>query len=140
VGFYDGFMAWTNDSDESAESSARWALHSAWRTPGEPQSNPTPFDALTAEFVADPDGVDKAFQHVDAVADQDPYLALAQVTTLTALFNNAATTTARLTRRLSDYIKKLKGTLDKIKRAVSAASYTVTVGFPFAVSIGVTFQ
>ena len=39
-----------------------------------------------------------------------------------------------------DYIKKLKGTLDKIKRAVSTASYTITVGFPISVSIGVTFQ
>ena len=141
MGFYDSFMAWTGDTDDSGESSALWALRSERRAPGEPRSEgPTPFDALTAEFIADPDGADEAFQRVDDVADQDPYLALAQATTLTAIVNNAATTTGRLTKRLSDYIKKLKGTLDKIKHAVGGASYTITVGFPISVSIGVTFQ
>ena len=133
-------MAWTGDTDDSVESSALRALRSEWRAPDEPRSDgPTPFDALTAEFIADPDGADRAFQHVDDVADQDPYLALTQATTLTAIVNNAATRTGRLSQRLGDYIKKLQGTLDKIKRAVSAASYTITVGFPINVSIGVTF-
>ncbi len=95
---------------------------------------------LTAQFIADPGGADKAFQHVDDIADGDPYRALTQVTTLTAIVNNAASKAGRLTTRLADYIQKLKGTLDKIKKAVSAASYTISVGFPISVSIAVTFQ
>jgi hypothetical protein len=133
--------SWTGETDDSVEFSRRQAFRSEWRALDEAgPDRATPFDTLTAAFIADPEGADKAFQHVDDGAEHDPHLALTQVTTLTAIVNNAASKAGRLTKRLSDYIKKLKGTLDKIKRAVQAASYTITVGFQISVSIGVTFQ
>ena len=141
MGFYDSFLAWTDDTNDSPESSALSAFRSEWPAPEEGRPDPaTRFEALTAEFIADPDGANAAFQHVDNVADDDPYLALTQAVTLTAIVNNAATTIGRLTKRLSDYIKRLRAALDKIKRALSAASYTITVAFPINVSIGMTFQ
>ncbi|HTX07590.1 MAG TPA: hypothetical protein VME22_03205 [Solirubrobacteraceae bacterium] len=73
VGFFDSFRAWTDDTNEQLEFSRLHAFRSEWRAPDEGRADrAAPFDALTAEFIADPDGADEAFQYVDAIADSDP--------------------------------------------------------------------
>jgi hypothetical protein len=141
VGFYDSFLAWTGETEAPPEVARPQAL--LWEGPGAGEARAErepPLDTLARQFVADPDGADKALRHVDQVADDDPYLALTQVTALTAIVNHAASREAGLAKRLSDFIQKLKGTLDKIKQAVGAASYTISVGFPISVSVAVTFH
>ena len=142
MGFYDSFMTWTGEAGTSGDPSPPRAPRASLLAGPErsfERHHPS-FDKLTDEFIADPDGADRAFKHVADIADQDPYLALTHVTTLTAIVNHATTKTDPITARLADYIQKLKGVLDKIKQAVSAASYTITVGFPITVSISVTFH
>jgi hypothetical protein len=127
MGFYESFIDWT-----SMESSFYGSES------GVPDAE-SPFDNLGTLFIEDPEGVDRVFDEVEAISTSDPFLALAQCSLLAGVINTAAGKAQRLTKRLSNAISRLQKILAGTKTTLGFTSFTITVGFPISVSIGVTW-
>ena len=119
MGFYDSFIDWTGETGSSSQlfrsQSPRVEVRGGGRPPrpGMPFDTVEPFDTLTDEFIADPRRRRRGLSPRRRHRGRRPISSDAQVTTLTAIVNNAASKTGRLTKRLAEYIEKLKGTLKR---------------------------
>lgn len=71
--------------------------------------------------------------------DSDRFFALAECSLMARVVTNAGRKAQRLANRLSDAIGRLQEIVAAIVKKVRASSFTITVGFPIAVSIAVTW-
>ena len=97
-------------------------------------------DHLSHLFIQDPGGVDAAFDQIEQTVNSDPYLALTQCSLISGVISTAASKALNLTKRLSNAISRLQTIVAGIVQQVKATSFTITVCFPVAVSIGVTWS
>jgi hypothetical protein len=129
VGFYESFSSFVGDVSVGAPGAEVDSLVEDTYT----------LDNLALLFVDNEAGVTQVFDQIEAEADTDPFLALTHATALVGIINHAQTKSAKLSRRLASAINRLHAILEKIKVRTKAATFTITVGFPFNISIGVTF-
>lgn len=127
MGFYETFMELTEDTAMPQ----RAAVY--------PEPEEVTLDHLSYLFIEDPGGVDAAFDQIEQTVDSDPYLAFTQCSLISGVITTAATKALNLTKRLSNAISRLQKIVAGIVQQVNAKSFTITVGFPVSVSIGVTW-
>ena len=127
MGFYETFMEVTED----AAVPLRAATY--------PAPEEGTLDHLSHLFIQDPSGVDAAFDQIEQTLNSDPYLALTQCSLISGVITTAATKALNLTKRLGNAISRLQTIVAAIVKQVKATSFTITVGFPVSVSIGVTW-
>jgi hypothetical protein len=128
MGFYETFMELTED-DALPRQAAMY-----------PEPEEGTLDHLSHLFIQDPGGVDTAFDQIEQTVNSDPYLALTQCSLISGVITTAASKALNLTKRLSNAISRLQTIVAGIVQKVNATSFTITVGFPVSVSIGVTWS
>jgi hypothetical protein len=100
---------------------------------------PSKLDELARLLLQDQRGVDRAFDEIDQTAITDPDLALVRIGAMTSVIGHAAVLHGGLPDKLERAVKRLRHAADLIARTAKASSFTLTVGFPPNVSVGITF-
>ncbi len=139
MGFYDSFYSFVGDVPGGAAGAGIDSWPEGTDALDAPAAAPATLDTLAEEFVDNEAGVNEVFDQVEADADADPFLAMTHATALVGIINHAQTKTSKLSNRLAEAINRLHAILEKIKATTNATSFTITVGFPFNLSISVTF-
>ncbi|MGO8860901.1 MAG: hypothetical protein ACLQRH_09060 [Acidimicrobiales bacterium] len=127
MSFYDTFMELTEDVAVPQRAAAY------------PEPEEGTLDHLSNLFIEDPGGVDAALDQIEQTVNSDPYLAFTQCSLISGVITTAATKALNLTKQVSTAIRRLQKIVAGIVQKVKATSFTITVGFPVSVSIGVTW-
>lgn len=77
---------------------------------------------------------------VDALVNSDPEEAYLRLATNMSFLAAASQQKPSLISKLTGWLNQLKASLAKAAKGIGAASYSITVGFPFGVSVGVSFN
>lgn len=81
----------------------------------------------------------KEFDDLDSTADQDPEEAYGRVVKLAGVCGHAARKRSRLVGLLSKYIHRFISVMNKLQKDLGAVSFSITVSFPFDISITLNF-
>lgn len=76
---------------------------------------------------------------IEGLARDDPHVALAHLAALISFVNAAAARQPGIIRRLEKWVQRLRAAVDALGRRLKASSFSVTVGWPAGISVGLSF-
>lgn len=81
----------------------------------------------------------KEFDELDSTADQNPDAAYGRVVKLAGVCGHAARRKSHLVSILNKYLHRFISIMKRLQKDMGALSFTITVSFPFDLSISLTF-
>lgn len=83
--------------------------------------------------------VESSLKDADSFTDSNPSEAYSRVVKLANVSAHMARKKPALVELLGHYVEKFVAIMEKVKKALGAVSFTITVSFPFDMSISLTF-
>lgn len=85
------------------------------------------------------DFMESSLKDADSFTDSNPSEAYSRVMKLANVSGHMARKKPALVELLGHYVEKFVDIMNKVKKALGAVSFTITVSFPFDMSISLTF-
>lgn len=81
----------------------------------------------------------KEFDELDSTADQNPEEAYGRVVRVAAVCGHAARKRSHLVGILTKYIHRFISVMNKLQKDLGAVSFSISVSFPFDISLSLNF-
>lgn len=81
----------------------------------------------------------KEFDTADSISDSQPEEAYGRILRLADLSSKAASKKPLLIRVFTKYLKRFVNAMTNVQKAMGAVSFTISVSFPFNISLSLTF-
>lgn len=85
------------------------------------------------------DFIETSLEEAEAISDSSPSDAYGKVLKLASVGSHTARRKPALVELLSHYVEKFISIMEKVKKALGAVSFSISVSFPFDMFIGLTF-